>query len=60
MNVDLFQVLGELLCAITQLHTAGIIHRDIKPANILIVPEDRHCPVKLIDLGRLVNAGLSL
>jgi len=60
-RVHLFvKILGELLCSIVQLHRAGLVHRDVKPENVFIVPSDRSCPLKLLDLGSACDMGATL
>jgi len=49
------EVLRQLLCALSRLHTAGYVHRDVKLENLLVDGSlDTPC-VKLIDLGSAVS-----
>ena len=41
-------IVFNLLRALDQIHSAGIVHRDIKPANILV---DEDCSVRICDFG---------
>jgi serine/threonine-protein kinase len=41
----------QLLCALEQVHAAGVVHRDVKPDNIMICPGPRGDQVKLLDFG---------
>lgn len=41
-------LIGQLLCAVKVMHSAGILHRDIKPSNILL---DAKCHLKVGDLS---------
>ena len=41
-------LIGQLLCAVEAMHSAGILHRDIKPSNILL---DTSCHLKVGDLS---------
>jgi len=47
-NNFFLQLLYNLLCALSFIHSANIIHRDIKPANILV---DKNCNIKICDFG---------
>ncbi len=49
---DVVHVLGQLLEALGEAHTLGLLHRDIKPANIRVYEymDDPLC-VKLLDFG---------
>jgi mitogen-activated protein kinase 1/3 len=44
----LIEILYNLLCSMSYIHSMNIIHRDIKPDNILI---DDECGVKICDFG---------
>lgn len=48
--------IANLVNALGQLHSAGVIHRDLKPENILI---DKFGHIKLTDFG-LSEAGYNL
>lgn len=39
---------GELIEAVSYIHSQDIIHRDLKPENILL---DAHMHIKLVDFG---------
>ena len=55
----LFQIADQVLNALDEIHTLGVIHRDIKPENIVITPDHR---VLLMDLGiaRMSEGGHTL
>lgn len=45
-------IFRQLIFAVQEVHSVGVIHRDIKPANILLLPSAGGAPlVKLIDFG---------
>mmetsp|Transcript_20704 Transcript_20704/g.31873 ORF Transcript_20704/g.31873 Transcript_20704/m.31873 type:complete len:709 (-) Transcript_20704:168-2294(-) len=45
-------ITSQMLSALSDLHTRGIIHRDVKPENILLLNEDdSNIHVKLADFG---------
>lgn len=45
---ELTKILGDILSALSYIHSKGIIHKDIKPANILV---NRPGQIHLIDFG---------
>lgn len=45
----------QILKALTQVHSAGLIHRDLKPDNIITSCSDGRLLVKLIDFGLSKN-----
>ena len=47
-NAHIKVFMYQLLCALSYMHSIGIIHRDIKPSNILITGK---CTLKLCDFG---------
>jgi len=55
----LFQIADQVLDALDEIHSMGVIHRDIKPENIVITPDHR---VLLMDLGiaRMSEGGHTL
>lgn len=52
--VSRFQIIKNLIKAITDIHTKGIIHRDLTCNNIII--NENTNKVNIIDFGRSVNA----
>ncbi len=44
-------IIRQILLALEEAHSKGVIHRDLKPANILIIREVEPPTVKLIDFG---------
>lgn len=47
-HTDIMFYVGEIICALEELHDKNIIFRDLKPENILI---DKEGHIKLIDFG---------
>jgi len=41
-------IIYNLICAVSFMHSAGIMHRDLKPANVLINSDSQ---VKICDFG---------
>ncbi|KAL0217337.1 hypothetical protein RCL1_007918 [Eukaryota sp. TZLM3-RCL] len=48
---DVWLVLTQLVHALHDLHSAGIVHRDIKPSNVLLLSKERPLRVKVCDFG---------
>ena len=44
-------LLAEVADILVTVHCHRIVHRDLKPDNLLLVPEDRDYPLRLIDWG---------
>ncbi len=40
-----------ILESLSYMHSKGIVHLDLKPENIMMVSEDNHTDIKLIDFG---------
>lgn len=47
-NADYLNVIWQISCGLTDIHSQGIIHRDIKPGNIKV---DGEGVVKILDFG---------
>ena len=48
VNIDYLNLIWQISCGLTDIHSHGIIHRDIKPGNIKI---DNEGVVKILDFG---------
>jgi serine/threonine protein kinase len=45
------RIMGQLLSAVSYMHSRDIVHRDLKPENILFETDKEDSPVKIIDFG---------
>jgi serine/threonine protein kinase len=45
------RIMGQLLSAVSHMHSRDIVHRDLKPENILFETDKEDSPVKIIDFG---------
>lgn len=50
-----FTIMLQACAAVEHAHANGIIHRDLKPGNLVLVQENNHEVVKLIDFGIAKN-----
>ena len=48
---DRLEVFISVCDAVQHAHEKGIVHRDLKPRNILVMSQDDHMQVKVIDFG---------
>lgn len=60
LQIPLFKlVTQELLLALRDIHSQGVVHRDVKPSNVLVVPNAMSpgTPIQLIDFGSACETG---
>jgi serine/threonine-protein kinase len=65
--VEVATLLAQVADVLASVHARGIIHRDLKPDNLLLTPNDRDYPLRVIDwgvarlgpVGRLTLEGLT-
>jgi serine/threonine protein kinase len=48
---ETYEIVSQLVRALSRAHEAGIVHRDLKPENIFLVRDDEHSVVKVLDFG---------
>jgi calcium-dependent protein kinase len=56
-NEEAWSLAYEIIRAVASLHQAGFVHRDIKPENFILVDQDGHKSLKLIDFGLASRSG---
>ena len=49
--MEVATMLAELADVLAAVHAHGVVHRDLKPDNIILVPDDREFPLRIIDWG---------
>lgn len=49
--VEIRQIMGEVLEAMQDAHTHGVVHRDLKPDNILVRDDNGRLRPKIVDFG---------
>ena len=65
--VEVALVLAQVADVLATAHARGVVHRDLKPDNLLLTPDDREFPLRVIDwgvarlgpLGRITLDGLT-
>ena len=57
--IEVATLMSEVSDVLAAVHARGVVHRDMKPDNLLLTPNDRDFPLRVIDWGvaRLGPAG---
>jgi len=48
---DVAKLLSEVADVLASVHAKGVVHRDLKPDNLILTPNDREFPLRVIDWG---------
>ena len=48
---DVAKLLAEVADVLASVHAKGVVHRDLKPDNLILTPNDREFPLRVIDWG---------
>lgn len=48
---DAAVAVGDIIAALSHIHSKRVVHRDLKPENVLYVDKEPGAPLKLIDFG---------
>jgi serine/threonine-protein kinase len=64
---EVAKLLAEVADVLASVHARGVVHRDLKPDNLILTPNDREFPLRVIDwgvarlgpIGRLTLDGLT-
>jgi serine/threonine-protein kinase len=64
---DVAKLLADVADVLASVHAKGVVHRDLKPDNLILTPNDREFPLRVIDwgvarlgpIGRLTLDGLT-
>jgi serine/threonine-protein kinase len=64
---EVARLLSEVADVLASVHARGVVHRDLKPDNLILTPNDREFPLRVIDwgvarlgpIGRLTLDGLT-
>ncbi len=48
---ETFQIVSQLVRALSRAHAAGIVHRDLKPDNVFLVRNEEETIAKVLDFG---------
>jgi serine/threonine-protein kinase len=49
--LEVATLLAEVADVLASVHSRGVVHRDLKPDNLLLTPNDRDFPIRVIDWG---------
>ena len=49
--IDAVRVVHQALLGLQHIHEKGLIHRDLEPANLMLVGDEAHPTVKILDIG---------
>lgn len=65
--LEVAKLLADVADVLASVHARGVVHRDLKPDNLILTPNDREFPLRVIDwgvarlgpIGRLTLDGLT-